>query len=288
MQYDISNGFLSASIKQLGAELCSLKRNGVDTEYIWQADETYWGRHAPVLFPIVGKLLDDEYIYNGKTYKMGQHGFARDNNFEVLEHKKNYMCFKLEYNEKTLEKYPFKFRLYITYTLLENTLKVSYKVVNKSDVTMPFSIGAHPAFNWPIENERRNEYYFKFKDANSLDRLPLTKDGISPKKETVSLCDGILPLNKKLFKNDALVIENLEKKSITLENEINDKFIRMAFKGFEYLGLWSKPTGAPFVCIEPWHGIADLVGHNKKIEDKKGIKFLEPEEVFESSYIIEV
>ena len=288
MEYKISNSFISASIKSFGAELCSLKRNAVDTEYIWQADPKYWGRHAPVLFPIVGKLLDDEYTYKGKTYKMTQHGFARDNDFEILEHKKNYICLKLEHNEETLENYPFAFRLYITYTLLENCLKISYKVVNKSDDTMPFSIGAHPAFNWPLEGERKTEYQFRFKGINVLKRLPLTKNGISDQKEIIELINEKLPLNKKLFKNDAIIVENLKSKSILLENCVNDKFVKMTFVGFEYLGLWSKPTGAPFICIEPWHGIADFIDHNKNIQEKKGIKFLEPEEVFESSYTIEI
>lgn len=182
MEYKISNNFISATIKDFGAELCSLKRNAVNTEYIWQADDNYWGKHSPILFPIVGKLIDDEYMYEGNTYSMGQHGFARDNIFKLQEKKKNYLCFKLEQNEQTLEKYPFRFELYISYKLLENSLKISYKVINKSDKTMPFSIGAHPAFNWPLDNERKNDCYFKFFDIDELQRLPLKKHGISEKK----------------------------------------------------------------------------------------------------------
>ncbi len=288
MEYKISNAFISASIKDFGAELCSLKRNAVNTEYIWQGDEKYWARHSPVLFPIVGKLLDDEYLYKDKTYKMNQHGFARDNLFEVLEQKKNYICFKLEQNDETLKQFPFRFRLYIYYTLLENCLKVSYKIVNKSKETMPFSIGGHPAFNWPLEGERKNDSYFKFRDTDSLLRVPLTKDGVLNKKENISLDEGKLYLNKKVFKDDALVIKDLKDKTVLFENTQNDKFIKIEFNGFKYLGLWSKPTGAPFICIEPWNGIADIIGHNKKIEDKKAMKFLEPEEVFECSYNIEI
>ncbi len=288
MEYKISNNFICASIKDFGAELCSLKRIGVDTEYIWQADTNYWGRHAPILFPIVGKLLDDEYIYNNKTYKMGQHGFARDNIFTLFEKKKNYLCFKLEQNEQTLEKYPFAFELYLSYQLLENSLKIGYKVINKDDKTMPFSIGAHPAFNWPLDNERKNDSYFKFYEIKELERFPLTKDGISDKKEKVFLDKEKLSLNKKVFKDDALVLENLKNKTILFANDINDKFIRVEFEGFPYLGLWSKPSGAPFICIEPWHGIADFIDHNKNLEEKKGIIFLEKNKVFESSYSISI
>ena len=288
MEYKISNNFISATIKDFGAELCSLKRNAVDTEYIWQADENFCGRHSPILFPIVGKLIDDEYIYENKTYRMGQHGFARDNIFKLYESKKNYLCFKLEQNEQTLEKYPFNFELYLSYKLFENNLKISYKVINKSNKTMPFSIGAHPAFNWPLDNERKQDSYFEFKDAEKLERLPLTKNGISEDKETISLCNNIMALNKKVFKNDALVLENLKNKTILLKNDLNDKFIKVEFEGFPYLGLWSKPHGAPFICIEPWHGIADFMDHNKKIEEKKGIKFLKRDEIFETNYTITI
>ena len=288
MEYKISNNFISAVIKDFGAQLCSLKRNGVNIEYIWQADEKYWPRHSPILFPIVGKLIDDEYIYDNKTYKMSQHGFARDNIFTLFEKKKNYLCFKLEQNKQTLEQYPFNFELYLSYQLIENSLKIGYKVINKDDKTMPFSIGAHPAFNWPLSNERKNDSYFKFYDTEELERFPLTKDGISGKKEFLPLFDGKLNINKKVFKNDALVIENLKEKTILFANNINDKFIRVEFDDFPYLGLWSKPSGAPFICIEPWHGIADFIGHNKKLEDKKGIKFLKKNEVFLTSYIISI
>lgn len=288
MEYKISNNFITACVKDLGAELFSLKRNGVNLEYIWQADNEYWGRHAPVLFPIVGKLLDDEYKYKDKIYKMSQHGFARDMKFELFEAKKNYLSFKLEQNLETLEKYPFNFELFISYRLIENRLQISYKVINHSENLMPFSIGAHPAFNWPLDDERRSECYLRFDEIDELQRLPLTKNGILNEKEKIELFDERLYLSKKIFKNDALVIENLDNKSILYKNCINDKFVKVGFEGFEYLGLWSKPSGAPFICIEPWHGIADFIGHNKNIEEKAGIKFLEKDEIFESYYTIEI
>ena len=288
MEYKISNNFISASIKDFGAELCSLKRNGIDIEYMWQADEKHWGRHSPILFPIVGKLIDDEYIYEDKTYKMGQHGFARDNVFILFEEKNNYLCFKLKEDEKTLEKYPFAFELYISYELFENSLKISYKVVNKDEKTMLFSIGAHPGFNWPLADERKEDSYFKFYDTFEIERLPLTKDGISSKKEKLSLYDGKLYLNEEIFKDDALILENLKNKTILFANDINDKFIRVEFEEFPYIGLWSEARGTPFICIEPWHGIADFKEHNKKFDEKKAIKSLEKNEIFETNYIISI
>lgn len=288
MDYQISNNFITACVKDLGAELFSLKRSGVDIEYIWQGDEKYWARHAPVLFPIVGKLLDDEYTYKDKTYKMSQHGFARDSKFELFEARKNYLCFKLESNEETLKKYPFNFELFINYKLTENVLKVTYKVINLSDDNMPFSIGAHPAFNWPLSDERKNESYFQFDEIDEIELYPLTKNGISSQKEKIEVFDDKLCLSKKIFKNDALIIEDLKNKNVVYGNSSNDKFVRVEFDEFKYLGLWSKPEGAPFVCIEPWNGIADFIDHNKNIEEKIGIRFLEKNEVFESSFTIEI
>lgn len=288
MEYKISNNFISVSIKDFGAELCSLKRNAVDTEYIWQGDEKYWKRQAPVLFPIVGKLIDDEYIYDNKTYKMPQHGFARDNIFSLFEERKNYLCFRLDANEQTLAQYPFAFSLFISYELIANSLEISYKVVNKDEKTMFFSIGAHPAFNWPLDNERKNNSYFKFYDTKNIEILSLVNGVVSDKKQIVSLCDDKLLINKKTFKDDALILQNLENKTILFANNINDKYIRVEFDDFPYLGLWSKPSGAPFVCIEPWHGIADFIEHNKKFEEKKAIKSLKKDEVFQTRYTISI
>lgn len=288
MKYHISNDFIEISIKDLGAELCSLKKKNDSTEYIWQGDEKYWNRHAPILFPIVGKLLDNEYTYDNKTYKLGQHGFARDKVFDVFTKEDEYICFKLEDSTETLEIYPFNFELYLGYRLIKNCLEISCKVMNKSKKEMLFSIGAHPAFNWPLEKGNKEDYYFEFKNTKELERLPLTVDSISNQKEVINLENNKLALNENLFEDDALVIQNLKNKTITFKNSKDDKSIKMSFEGFAYLGLWSKPSGAPFICIEPWHGIADFIGHNKKLEDKKGIITLLENEIFESSYTISV
>ncbi len=288
MQYKLSNDIIEVTIKDFGAELCSLKKTNDPIEYIWQGGENHWNRHAPILFPIVGKLLDNEYTYINKTYRMGQHGFARDRVFNLFTKKDDYICFKLGDCTNTLEIYPFNFELYLGYKLIKNSLKISYKVVNKSQKEMLFSIGAHPAFNWPLEKANKEDYYFEFKDTKELERLPLTENGILNKKEIIYLDDNKLALSEELFQNDALVIQNLKNKTISLKNAQDDRSINISFDGFSYLGLWSKPNGAPFICIEPWHGIADFIGHNKKLEDKIGIITLDKNEVFESSYTISV
>ncbi|MEN8717358.1 MAG: aldose 1-epimerase family protein [Sulfurovum sp.] len=293
MTHQISNNHVKIEVKSKGAELCSLKKTNESLEYIWQADAKYWNRHAPILFPIVGKLIDDEYVYEKNNYSLSQHGFARDCDFELVSQTSDTLCFKLSENESTLEKYPFYFDLFISYKLMENRLKVSYEVRNNSKKTMYFSIGAHPAFNWSLENiseesSNKDEYYFEFEDTNNLERLPLTNMGIKKEIQNIKLEENKLYINEELFKDDALVIQNLKNKTITLKNNIDNRYIKMDFEGFEYSGLWSKPSGADFVCIEPWHGVADFIEHDKNIKNKIGIKSLEENEIFESEYYIEI
>jgi len=285
MQYKISNEYIKIEVIDFGAELCSLQKKDENLEYIWQGDAKYWNRHAPILFPIVGKLLDDEYHYKNKTYPMTQHGFARDSLFELFSLEDDSICLRLESSECTMKLYPFEFALYVTYTLVQSSVNISYKVVNKSNKNIYFSIGSHPAFNWPLVHENKNKYYMEFKNTEFLERLPLRSTGISEVKERVELENNKLFLSEKLFENDALVLENLKNKMITFKNTQDEIFVQLRFDG-SYLGLWSKPTGAPFVCIEPWCGVADFSMHNKKIEEKVGIINLEKNKIFETCYSI--
>lgn len=288
MIYTISNEYIQVSIKKLGAELCSLKKLDDTLEYIWQADEKYWARHSPILFPIVGKLLDNEYIYENKTYKISQHGFARDCIFELVKKEDDSIVFKLQSNEDTLNIYPFEFELYVEYRIEKNTLDIIWKVLNKSKGEMLFSIGAHPAFNWPLKSGDKSEYFMEFEDTKELQRLPLTSKGINADYELVELENSNLSLDEELFKDDALVIQNLENKSIVLKNSLDDSMVKVEFESFPYLGIWSKPTGAPFICIEPWYGVADFINHNKELKDKKGIISLEKDGIFQSKYSISI
>ena len=288
----MKNEYLKIKIDSFGAELKSLKNLQNNIEYLWQSDPKYWNRSSPILFPIVGKLLDDEYIYKDKTYNMSQHGFARDKEFILIKQKENYLKFLLKSDPSSLKIYPFSFELFISYTLHDNELKISYEVVNKSAEKMYFSIGAHPAFNWPIDdmNTNKDDYYFEFDYINKdiLKVFPLLKEGISNKKFDIKLDKKKLNIDENIFKDDALILKNENINRIKLKNIKNNKFIEVNFEGFSYLGLWSKPTGAPFVCIEPWHGIADFVNHNKNIEEKEGINILEENEIFLSSYVIKI
>ncbi|WP_418185352.1 aldose 1-epimerase family protein [Aliarcobacter vitoriensis] len=282
MNYEIKNSFIKAQIKSFGAELNSLKKCDENFEYIWQGDIKYWARHSPILFPIVGRLKEDSYFYKNKKFTLSQHGFARDKEFEVIQNKTDFIEFQLKNDEKSLEFYPFFFELNIGYKLDKNSLIISYKVKNKSDDMMYFSIGAHPAFN------TQNGDFLEFEDIKTTKRYFLDEKGLIYKNQDLKLENSKLYFDKDLFKDDALVFNDFNIKQITLKSTENKSMVKVKFDNFPYLGIWSKPNDAPFICIEPWFGIADKKNTNQNIEDKKGIVSLETNEEFYCSYSIEI
>ena len=289
MNYEIKNEHIKAKIKSFGAELNSLQKIDENLEYMWQGDSKYWNRHSPILFPIVGRLKNDSYTYQNQKYNMTQHGFARDKEFELVSNETDFVEFRLCSDEKTLEIYPFSFELYLSYKLEKNSLIVSYKVINKSDDKMLFSIGAHPAFNWTLkENEKKEDYFLEFENIKETKRYFLNDKGLVYKHEDLKITDNKIALNEELFKNDALVFNDLNIKTLTLKNLNNENFIKLNFENFPYLGIWSKPSGAPFICVEPWLGVADEIGTNQKFEEKTAILKLKKDEIFEASYSIEI
>ena len=289
MNYEIKNEHIKVKIKSFGAELNSLQKIDEDLEYMWQGDSKYWNRHSPILFPIVGRLKNDSYTYQNQKYNMTQHGFARDKEFEVIKNEADFMEFRLKSDEKTLLIYPFLFELYISYTLVKTKLIISYKVVNKNADEMLFSIGAHPAFNWTLkEDEKKENYFLEFENIKETKRYFLNDKGLVYDSVDLKIIDNKIALNEELFKNDALVFEDLNIKTLTLKNSINENYIKLNFENFPYLGIWSKPTGAPFICIEPWFGVADSFDSSKNLEDKKGIITLLKDEIFSSFYSIEI
>ena len=289
MNYEIKNEHIKAKIKSFGAELNSLQKIDENLEYMWQGDSKYWNRHSPILFPIVGRLKNDSYTYQNQKYNMTQHGFARDKEFEVIKNEVDFMEFRLKSDEKTLEIYPFSFELYLSYKLEKNSLIVSYKVINKSDDKMLFSIGAHPAFNWTLkEDEKKEDYFLEFENIKETKRYFLNDKGLVYDSVDLKIIDNKIALNEELFKNDALVFNDFKIKTLTLKNSNNENFVKLNFENFPYLGIWSKPSGAPFLCIEPWFGVADDESSNQNFEDKKGIITLQKDETFSCFYSIEI
>ena len=275
------NDFLSITVNFKGAELQSIKRD--KNEYIWNGDVEFWGKHSPVLFPIVGTLKNNSYFLENEAYQLSRHGFARDLEFELLESEYNSLLFSLKANDITLTNFPFEFELQIKYKLHDKKLIIQYEVINNSDKKMPFSIGAHPAFSLPSGFEN---YSLEFSDIENPEYFLLQNGLIGDQTETLFINDRILQLQYKKFEKDALVFKTLKSESITiLEN--SKPYIKINFKNFPNLGLWSIQD-ANFICIEPWFGYSDTTNSNGEILEKEGIIVLEKNESFKTEFSIDI
>jgi galactose mutarotase-like enzyme len=278
----ISNSNLTAQINHFGAELFSLK-NSVYEEFIWEGNPAFWGKHSPILFPIVGTLKNNSYLFNGKEYHLPRHGFAREMEFELIHKSEKSATFSLNSSYETKKVFPFNFELQICYSLEENKLNIDYKVINKNDFIMPFSIGAHPAFSLPGNFE---DYSLEFQQQENLKYYLLEEGLISNNSNEILLKNRQLDLNYNLFENDALVLKTLESKSINiLKNSVPS--LKVNFTDFPNLGIWTVKNG-PFLCIEPWFGYSDTLKEYDDFSKKEGIQLLEKNEVFDSNFSIEI
>jgi len=278
----ISNSILKASIKHAGAELFSIKDNQ-NNEYIWEGNPDFWGKHSPVLFPIVGTLKNNTYTINEKEYHLPRHGFARDMDFELIKQTENKAVFSLKSSAETLQKYPFEFELQLIYTLNENALELEYKVTNNGKEKMPFSIGAHPAIALPDNFE---DYAFQFEKEENLKYYLLENDLISSKTKVLETKNNLVPLNYELFKNDALIFKTLESKSLTILNS-SKPYVKVKYNDFPSLGIWTKEN-APFVCIEPWLGYSDTDENTGDLYKKEGILILDGNKNFSAKFSITI
>lgn len=283
---EISSNDLTVKFNIIGAELCSVK-NKRGNEFIWQANPSVWPRHAPVLFPIVGKLLNNTYQYGDKTYALNQHGFARDLNFTIIEQTTESVCFELTSDLSTKEKYPFDFRLKITFALNGSVLTTTYSVHNSSDIKLPFSIGAHPGFKCPIlPHEKFEDYYLEF-EKSEFQLSELTNGLRTSLKKPLALHKNRLDLHQNLFDNDALVFENNQINEISLCSKVSSHKITLKSNGWPYFGIWSKKNCAEFICLEPWYGIADSETTNQQLDSKEGVLWLEPKTGFSCFFTLQ-
>ena len=286
----LENNNLIVEVCDFGAELSKIYSKKHSFDFLWSGDSKYWGRKSPVLFPIVGRLKGNEAIIENQTYNMGQHGFARDNEFELIEKTEESLTYSLNANEETKKKYPYDFQLNITYTLKENALEVGWKVINNDSRDMYFSIGAHPAFNIPFNKEDKLEdYYIQYETKEVIEEYILQAPYVKEKRSIEKL--ESMPVNAEMFKNDALIYSGVNK--VSIHSNSSDMAIALEFKDFPYVGIWSpyyEDTNsiAPFICIEPWYGIADFKDTNKIFKDKHGINKLESGKEFRASYEITV
>lgn len=265
---------ISATIVGQGAELVSL-RDAEDTELLWQAGPE-WRRHSPVLFPIVGRLKGDQLRHRGQNYPMTQHGFARDRRFAWTEQGPSSCTLVLIDSAETRVHYPFAFRLAVSYSLAPRQLGVTFELTNIGEELLPASIGAHPAFNWPLLPELPKEAYrltFADKEPAPIRRL---KDGLLlPTPHPTPIEGKTLALSEQLFVDDAVILDRPASTSVRYAAD-RGPAIEMSWQGFNELGIWSKPGGAPFVCIEPWHGLASPVDFDGEFADKPGVMLIEP------------
>ena len=282
----IENDFLQLSLAESGAEMKHLvtKKNGM--EWLWSADPDFWPRTAPILFPIVGKLAENQYLYHGKPFPLSQHGFARDRVFEISESFEDHIRFHFASDYETRKFYPFDFDLFVSYNLVKNWVWIDYEVVNKGKNNMYFSIGGHPGFalpGWP-----NKKYFLTFEEPDILEPS-LLADGLLKKEKAgpILMQSNELLITSELFENDALVFDKLRSSWVGFRSFSDDHNLNLHFSGFPQLGIWSKP-GAPFVCIEPWYGHADYVGKSGEIKNKPGIIKLEQNQNFHCRYAIEI
>ncbi|MDA9431909.1 aldose 1-epimerase family protein [Bradyrhizobium sp. CCBAU 51627] len=288
--HTIRSGGLTATIKAQGAEMCSLKHKD-GTEFIWQAAPA-WPRHAPLLFPIVGRLANDELRHRGKTYRMTQHGFARDSRFVWTERGGSRCSLVLEDSDMTRALYPFAFRLRATYALDEFGLDLTLTLANTGEETLPASLGGHPAFNWPAQpGVPKESYALTFANAEAAPVRRLDGGLLRAATEPSPVKGTVLPLSESLFVDDAIIFDRIESHSVRYaaeQDESTGPWLRMSWQGFRELGVWSKPSGAPFLCIEPWRGYASPVGFDGEFSDKPGLMHIAPGAEEQLSFRIEV
>lgn len=276
MRHTLKAEGISATISAEGAELCSLK-NSEGVELLWQAGPA-WPRHAPILFPIVGRLKNDQLRDRGQTFPMTQHGFARDHEFRRSECGAKSCTLVLTDDSATRSHFPYAFRLAVTYAVEDAHLDIGFEITNTGDVTLPASLGAHPAFNWPLLPGLAKEAYgirFSREEPEPIRRL---RDGLLREKAEPTPVQGkFLALSEQLFADDAVILDRLASHGVRYAAD-RGPAINIDWEGFEQLGIWSKPEGAPFICIEPWRGFASPSNFDGEFSDKPGIVKLAPAE----------
>jgi galactose mutarotase-like enzyme len=266
----LQNKTFRAAIATKGAELQSLINTTTNLQYMWSGDAAYWGKYSPVLFPIVGGLKNDTYYHEGKAYTLPRHGFAREREFTAQQISDAEVLFTLTDDDSSRAVYPFAFELGLRYRLQQNSLHCSYEVYNPAAGELLFSVGAHPAFAVPLTGDTvYTDYYLQFNAAENLQRFKLD-NGLIAAPEALPISNGRLPLQQSLFYQDAIVLKHMQSNSITIGCTKNSHGLNFKFDDFPFFGIWAAKD-APFVCLEPWCGIADSVHTDQQLINKEGI-----------------
>lgn len=261
MIHYIENDYLKIGVKDDGAELTSVISKETGIEYLWQGNPDVWYGQSPVLFPIIGRVLDDVYYLNGKEYTMSKHGLFRKRKAQFVEQTSNSLTFKESADEETLKIFPFDFEVFVIFELIDKSLKVTHKIINNGNDTMYFSIGGHPGFNCKIGD------YLLFEKNETLETIEIDTECLRTGK-TIPVLDenNKIVITKDIFNNDALIFNGMKSKTITLASDDHNRKVIFDYSDCSYLGIWAKP-GAPYVCIEPWWGVND--SHERKVDISK-------------------
>ncbi len=288
--HQLENQKLSIGIKVAGAELQSIKTHD-GLEYIWQADPKYWGRHSPVLFPMVGAMPGGHLEQDGQRFPMGNHGFARDRDFTLAAKTSDSLLFRLEDDEFTHAIFPSSFVLEIGYQLRDTSVRVTYRVGNPdSEHDLHFGIGAHPAFRAPLlQGETRDDYQLVFEHEESTQRQLINKEGLrTGQTKPFKTKDGMLAVKESLFDPCAIILTEHRSRQVSLQHRKTGKGVKVSFPQAPYLGIWAPLGNAPFVCLEPWWGITAKADDSCAWHGREGHQKLVPGASFEAWWEIEV
>lgn len=279
MIHYIENDYLKIGVKEFGCELTSVLNKKNEKEYLWQGDEAYWSGQSPILFPIVGRLMDDCYYLDGKKYTMPKHGFARKMPWKFEGSEGASMAFTLTETEETLTLYPYNFTVKVTFTLDGNSLKVTHEIKNENSGVMYASLGAHPAFNCEIGDR------LVFSENETLDtvRIDLVNSLRLPEMIPVLKNEKVITITEDIFNEDALIFNGVKSDTLTLESDNHSRKVIFHLNNSPWLGIWAKP-GAPYVCIEPWCGVNDSTEKKEDFSQKDGINAIPAGESFVYSW----
>lgn len=289
-KYTLQNDKLRIAISQKGAEWTSMYAIQEEKEYLWTADPTYWGRHSCILFPYIGKMWNNEMKIGDKRIEAHQHGFLRDLDFDLIEKTEAKAILKCQWSAGTFQKYPFMWAAHITYELIDNQVSITYDIENVDDYAIPFSLGCHPGFNVPLDSEsKRSDYSLVFEKEEDAPSLTLSTEGyLDGQERNIFKNSNTIQLVDDLFDNDALIFKGLKSNHLSLVNKSGEKVWTFSYEGFSYMGIWSKNSKSPYVCIEPWVGVADKENADWDFAEKEGVITIQPGEKYSCVHRVEL
>ncbi len=292
MRINLENEHIKVEFESFGAEIKSIVKKATGQEYMWSADPVYWGKTAPFLFPFIGKLMKEEYQYEGKAYPADKHGFGQRVDYEVLEQSAERIVFRTKDTEETFAKYPFHFELDIEYILGEDNVQENWYVKNTGENTMYFSIGGHAAFACPLKGISRIGQKVKLYGAEHktlIFSLRMNEKGlITDELQILDVENGIITIDEQLFSEDALIFDGEGLTALGLCDETGQEYVRVECDAPVW-GIWSMPdNNASYVCLEPWYGICDYEGFEGEISERPYTNVVESGETWKGGNVIRV